>query len=144
MKLKYKGFLIKSISYELKHSPKVEQPVSDMSIGDGQVAVSRTKPISVIITMNIKAYTKDKGAKEESQALSLSVDCIFEIDTKETDIAKLDDQGFKEVIQEHAMNFCLLKAEELVKQITSLDYGRPIIVQKVTLPSGIKLFKPDD
>lgn len=144
MKLKYKGFLIKSISYDLKHTPKSGDPYSDMAIDDGQVAMSKGNPPSVIITMNAKAFTKNKNEKDDSQTLSFTVDCIFEIESKESDIHKIDGPEFRKLVETYGMNFCMMKAEELVKQITSIDYGRPMIVRKVSVPSGIKLITPDE
>lgn len=144
MKLRYKGFLIKSISYDLKHAPKKGKTYSDMQVSDGQVALSQGSGPSVVIGVHINAYSINEGETEKAQTLEISVDWIFEVESQEKDVHKIDGPEFRKLVETYGMNFCMIRSEELVKQLTSIDYGRPILVQKVEVPNGITLQKPDN
>lgn len=144
MKLRYKGFLIKSISYDLKRAPKKGKTYCDMQVDDGQVSLSQGDTPSVVIGVNVKAFSKNEGESEKAQTLEISVDWIFEVESQEKDVHKIDGPEFRKLVETYGMNFCMIRSEELVKQLTSIDYGRPILVQKVEVPNGITLQKPDN
>lgn len=144
MKLKFTGFLIKNIVYELKEAPTHGEYLCDMTISDGEVQYSPDKVPSAVITITANGFSKNGSEKEKAQDLKISIDYIFEIISKEKDMEKIKGEEFKSLIQDYAMNFCLVKTEDLIKQITTLDYGRPIIIHKATMPTGIKLIDPKE
>lgn len=144
MKLRFKGFIIKSIEYHLIGPLKPGQVVSDLSIEDGKIALNGGKKPSIVIMTSAKAYAKSQNQDVNSQELNIKADFVFAVDSKETDVNKIDGPELKTLIETYAMNFCMTKVEELIKQITSIDYGRPLVIQKITMPSGSKISKPSD
>lgn len=147
MRLSYQGFLLTNVQYELKnidsHIDPSENSNGVLRIGDGKVAFQtnrRGQKVAVITVSGTATRTNDEDESSAvQQDLTLKSDFVFRI--KLSDGEEFNEKEFRKLIQDHALNFCVIKVQEIVKNITSIDYGSPIIIRDFDIPSEIKIFR---
>lgn len=112
-----------------------------MNIKNGKVSLQTDKKgeKTVLITVGGEAVRNDGNELSVQQNLTLSADFIFKIKLKEKEV--FSEEEFKRLTQEYALNLCIIKIQEIVKNITSIDYGSPIIIHDFDLPSGVTIFR---
>lgn len=117
-----------------------------LNMGRGQIALVNNKDESRNVQISIDCeVTSDPSEKIPVQRnLKLSVDFIFEIVMDENE--DFSEDTFKNVTQEYGLNFCAVQLQNVVKDITSIDYGSPMLFRGLTLPTGISVVResPDN
>lgn len=121
----------------LENSPTFKENNVEMKMEKGNIAVSSDKnnnKKSAILTLAAEVHRKEKD--NNLQSLNVEVDFIFDVVAKND---TFDEEEFSKVARNYALSFCLIKLEDIVKQITQIDYGGPIIIQDFPFPSDTKL-----
>lgn len=139
----YQGFLIKQISYKLQHFPENKKHNirmhSTLKVHQGNVNVEiKNKPL---VRISIKADANNLIEEEKIQTLKLSIDFLFNLDQP---VDRTNSEEFKKLAEDYALSFCFTKLEDVIKQITSIDYGRPILIRNIPFPSDVHLMKKYD
>lgn len=137
--------MLTDIQYKLKNMKSRIETSSNsngiLNIDNGRVALQTDKKgkRNAIITVGGKASRANNSDLPVQQDLTLSADFIFSVKLAENE--NFSEEKFKQLTQDYALSFCVIKIQEIVKNITSLDYGSPIVVRDFDLPSGITIFR---
>lgn len=112
-----------------------------LSMGNGQIALLNNKDKSRNVQISVDCEVKSDPSEKVPvrRDLKLSVDFIFEIvmDEKEN----FSENAFKSVTQDYGLNFCVVQLQNIVKDITSIDYGTPMVFRGLTLPTGVSVVR---
>ncbi|WP_367342274.1 hypothetical protein [Limosilactobacillus sp.] len=115
-----------------------------LTIDDGRVALNTDKHGQQTAIITVKGIANRSLKKEIVMQQNLTVSADFVYKVKLADNEKFDEPKFRELIQDYALNFCVIKIQEIVKEVTSLDYGSPFVIHDFDFPSGIKITKEEN
>lgn len=112
-----------------------------MNMENGQVALLNGEGEDKSLHINIKCGITDNASQKVpvQRNLNLSIDFIFKVVLDKNE--SFNEDVFKELTQDYALNFCTMQLQDIIKDITSIDYGSAIIIKGFPLPTGISIAK---
>lgn len=121
----------------LENSPTLKENNVELKMKKGNIAVSKGKDNNekkAILTLEAEVYRKER--EKTIQRLDVESDFVYDVVAKGEGF---DQNEFSELARKYALNFCLVKLEDIIKQITQIDYSGPIILQDFPFPNDTKL-----
>jgi hypothetical protein len=143
MQLVYKGYLIRNLNYSLIKNPESDNRESSLKVKKALTAItpsSKKNSESRIVRINIDSEVESYVLKNKPfQILNLVVDFIFEL--KVGSASKINQKELEKLIKDYGLGVVMVNLEDLIKKITSLDYGTPVIVNDFGFPNNVSLTK---
>ena len=133
VQISFDHFQINVLNYKFENMKDNQSSNTDFNITKITVNISDTKDnAEVFIAGNIKETSENKDI---IRSLNLSVSYYYSIHNVISDNSFLEAQKY---LKEYGINTSIVMYEELVKQITSIDYNTPIVLNGFVMPGAIK------
>lgn len=131
------GFKIKKLDYNFLDEEKEnigQQYILNFNLRKINVSISK-KYKTVIINILGKVECQRDEKSEPFRSLELDVDCSYSVYTD----ADVSDSNLRQMSEDYGVNNSIILFENLVKEITSLDFSGPIVFNKFKFPRNINL-----
>lgn len=140
MQLIYKGFLVRDLNYHLKEVASDDGEGVGFTISDGQIRLGPSSANQVEATIMVKAKASGiNRTTDEKKVVTVKVDFAFKIMADEEHLDNLDDAPVIKTIRNYGLSFCILKTQDIIKAITSIDYGTPIVIDSYKIPGNLNI-----
>lgn len=134
VKIKFNSFEIEKINYE-KISAEVDNTTKEvefnLNISKIKVGLSSNNKMGKI---TILGATKNNS---DTRTLKLNISYYFEFEYQSDEFEDFINVR-KSLIEEYGINISMNMYIDMIRQITSMDYNAPVVVNNYTMPGSIK------
>lgn len=133
VQINFNNFKIDMMNYTSENIENNKLSNIEFDITNTVINISDDKSTARIsITGNVKEVSEDKNI---IRSLNLSVSYYYSLLNVDNDNSFLKIQHY---LEDYGINTSVVMYEELVKQITSIDYNDPIILNGFAMPGSVE------
>lgn len=133
VQINFNNFQIDVMNYKFENTDNNQSSNIDFNINNVTVSISDDKfNAKIFIAGNVKEISQNKDIIRN---LNLSVSYYYSLFNVEDDDTFLEARNY---LENYGINTSMVMYEELVKQITSIDYNDPIILNGFAMPGSIE------